>query len=293
MGRVIIYVAGMWQGHYEDFKATGLPEATGMKVINCMKTMPHDPASKFDEKGLVDSVAGQSGFVETVQQVVRTCDEQGRALVCCKAGKHRSPVVAAAAREKLIQLGHTVIVFELNMIQREFIVVFTAMCEDWVTMKRLTLEMPSHYSNLHLEDLATEAAAIENIKRAIYGPSWEEGSSWEEEPQPKKRFRPDDQWQAASASSSWQASPPLPPTETWRSGYWHEDDRTQGYSPKDIVLIDSLKLDDQAKAALMAIDVREGLKILNKFRAKTDIRNPNAFVMTAAANATAKLAAKG
>ena len=110
-GRVVIFVVGFeardWHQH-----SFGSPEHT----VDVRRWMPRDPAARqqFRKQSLVDYIVSQDGFVAATAAAVQCCVKHARCICGCKAGNHRSPVVAALAREVLLAMGHNVAIMELS-----------------------------------------------------------------------------------------------------------------------------------------------------------------------------------
>jgi hypothetical protein len=97
--RVVLVVCG-YNTHSRDIKAC---LALGFNDVDVSKILPRDPAQqgggrKGDSVWLVDDVVAQRAFPDAVAAVVNAA-AHGLVLVKCRAGLHRSPVVAKMAGE--------------------------------------------------------------------------------------------------------------------------------------------------------------------------------------------------
>jgi hypothetical protein len=71
------------------------------QVVDVAMTLPRDPGAvgqRGDSRDLVQGVVEQHRFVDVVQAVVVAAGS-GHVLVRCRAGLHRSPVVAAVSAQ--------------------------------------------------------------------------------------------------------------------------------------------------------------------------------------------------
>ena len=331
-GRKVIYVGGKEQQSWTDAREM-LP--SDVLVVDVTEAIPHDPAGGYGRrkgkgkgkgKGsgpqmrTVDTVCRAEGFPQAVEAVLIATRQSNKTACLCNWGVHRSPVVAAAAREVLIEEGHSVIIVEISKLQKDYVREVIAVAEDWVSNRRGFCDMPASYNNFRLAELCQDPFALGNLTvcgigqsaagaiRASGASSVRQGPYAQQHlvqpPQAEPQQQPlpassADRPQAvqqhpllppppppaspSSASEQGVAAPGLPPA--WeQAAEWY----VQQYSLDD----DALK----AMRELAAYSEREVEKALVKLTTKAqrgdEVRNPSAFVAIACRNALKKQQSK-
>jgi hypothetical protein len=132
MRRTLLFVVGVDEPHYKEHIDL-LPKNVLVDLRRSIYVVPRDPAIRFDWYwNLIDDVASQPAFSECVSHVVSIAVAHGIAVVACRRGKHRSPVVAAAAAMVLRERhGYAAMVCELALVQHFMLPKIIGLVTDW------------------------------------------------------------------------------------------------------------------------------------------------------------------
>ncbi len=101
--------------------------------IDLCKRLPRDPADRNANLTCVDSVIKQDGFPESVEDTIRMAVSNNRLVVGCRRGCHRSPVDAAAAKERLMLMGYSVGIIEYSLVQPDLVKALTMAAEEMIS----------------------------------------------------------------------------------------------------------------------------------------------------------------
>ena len=319
-GRKVIYVGGKEQQSWADAR-----EMLGSDVlfVDVTEAIPHDPAGGYGRrkgkgkgkgKGsgsqmrTVDTVCRAEGFPQAVEAVLIATRQSNKTACLCNWGVHRSPVVAAAAREVLIGEGHSVIIVEISKLQKDYVREVIAVAEDWVSNRRGFCDMPASYNNFRLAELCQDPFALGNltvcgIGQSAAGAIRASGASSVRQGPYQQPLQPEPQQQPLPASSADRPQavqqhpllPPPPPPAPSAS----EQGVAAPLPPAWEAAIIQYSLDEDALKAmreLAAYSEREVEKALVKLTTKAqrgdEVRNPSAFVAIACRNALKKQQSK-
>ena len=157
-GRTLLVVAGLTERHWD----AALREidahqpkhyVEGVALVDCRDYIKNDPHLSKDHH-YPNQVCKSDGFEDAVKAVLKFAarDAHWVVVVGCTRGKHRSPVVAAFAREILSSVGLDIKVVELQLVQ-EFLLekVLKNACE-WVHCASVFHPIDS-YSFVDLESI--------------------------------------------------------------------------------------------------------------------------------------------
>ena len=206
----------------------------------------------------------------------------------CTAGRHRSPVVAATAREQLVALGYAVAVLEVNLVQPDLIHDMLMLSEDWAAGRAMVMDFANSYSNFMMSSLARD-----DLQHKFTEIAQRVDELVEERRQSRPRVG-----EAASASTAGPQPPGAPPSlqaVLEQRGLPVPPAPPSGehrFSQEDLDLIAAYDLDDGAinslrRLAAKSVSAME--KVMHKLRVKTDIDRPSQFVTKSCKNATEKL----
>ena len=132
---------------------------------------PSNPAVSGLKKAganTADTVILASGFIACAIAALRmVLDSDGIFCIGCHAGKHRSPVVAAAVREALEQFGHDVRVLEASMVQPDMMKRILENFKSWASGSDGQCTSISHYSDVRLENAVALASAARKMRQFL------------------------------------------------------------------------------------------------------------------------------
>lgn len=125
-GRVVIFVVGFEQPHWKSIKDS----LSTAPRVDVRSWLPWDPDNADRSLCCTDSVVSQDRFHDVVFEAVSLAKQSNKLIVGCKRGKHRSPVVATAAKEILMYLGYSVAIVEMNIVQMDLLKSMIFIAED-------------------------------------------------------------------------------------------------------------------------------------------------------------------
>lgn len=328
-GRCVLYIAGRDTQSWAEAKFFIGDDAL---VVDCDEKIKGKKGKFQPSRRIVDSVASDVGFPASVDATLTAARQSSKVVVQCRKGIHRSPVVGAAAKEKLIMEGYTVAICELSKCQPDIIPQVINVMEDWHAGRRASAQSPASYENFKLIELATEdkaIAALENMGIGRQsGPARAPASAERSAPyggrsssrqlptlpllRPASDAAGSASAQPASSAATLAGLPPPPPVPTevqdLASGA-SSLAAAEGLTRPDIALpwdedaiwyIENYNLDDAAQAAMRdlgQLSIAELGKALRKLTTKAargdEVRNPSAFVAIACRNAIAKVSRSG
>jgi hypothetical protein len=110
---------------------------TDVPLIDLCKLLHRDPALNTYGMPTIDSVMVQPNFPQAVIETCKAAFASNRVVVGCRAGYHRSPVTAAAAREILMHLGFSVEILEYALVQPDLVRPVTFAAEDMRSISKV------------------------------------------------------------------------------------------------------------------------------------------------------------
>ena len=163
--RVVLVVIG-WSKPFHDANALW-----NTPLHDVRDHLPSNPAVSGLKKAganTADTVILASGFIACAIAVLRmVLDSEGVFCIGCHAGKHRSPVIAAAVREALENFGHSVRVLEASMVQPDMLKRVLENFKSWASGSDGQCTSISHYSDVRLENAVTLASAARKMRQFL------------------------------------------------------------------------------------------------------------------------------
>ena len=163
--RVVLVVIGWCTPFHDTLALTNIP------LHDVRAHIPSDPAvSDLKKAGATtaDTVILASGFMACACATLRmVLESNGVFCIGCRAGKHRSPVIAAAVREALENFGHSVRVLEASMVQSDMMKRILENFKSWASGSDVECTSISHYSDLRLENAVTMRSAARKMRQFL------------------------------------------------------------------------------------------------------------------------------